>query len=106
MLLQRVLPWMPCARHVLGHGRWVHGELQMPADLPDHPALRDGGDDPQHPPLTPGAARHVQVPRGILARLLPVVHSLDGVDSALEVHGELHRNLRCLGAIVRLKPHP
>ena len=46
------------------------------------------------------------VPRGILARLLPVVHSLNGVDSALEVHGELHRNLRCLGAIVRLKPHP
>ena len=45
-------------------------------------------------------------PRGILARLLPVVHSLDGVASALEVHGELRRNLPCLGAIARLKPHP
>ena len=45
-------------------------------------------------------------PRGILARLLPVVHSLDGVASALEVHGELRHNLPRLGAIVRLKPHP
>src|SRR5206468_11552414 len=43
-----------------GNGRWVHGELQMPEDLPDHLALRDGGDDPQHPSLTPGAARHGQ----------------------------------------------
>jgi hypothetical protein len=30
-----------------GNGRWGHGELQMPEDLPDHTALRDGGDDLQ-----------------------------------------------------------
>jgi hypothetical protein len=45
-------------------------------------------------------------PRGILACLLPVMHSLDGVASALEVHGELRRNLPCLGAIACLKPYP
>ncbi len=32
----------------------------MPEDLPDHLAVRDGGDDPQRPPLTQRAARHVQ----------------------------------------------
>ncbi len=43
-----------------GNGRWVHGELQMPEDLPDHLAVRDGRDDPQRPPLTPGTACHIQ----------------------------------------------
>jgi hypothetical protein len=33
-----------------GNGRWGHGELQMPEDLPDHTALRDGGDDLQPSP--------------------------------------------------------
>jgi len=42
-----------------GKRGWICGTFQMPEDLPDHLALRDGGDDPQHPPLTPGAARHV-----------------------------------------------
>jgi hypothetical protein len=32
----------------------------MPEDLPDHLALRDGGDDLQRPPLTPRAARHIK----------------------------------------------
>ena len=31
------------------NGRWVHGELQMPEDLPDHLTVCDGGDDPQYP---------------------------------------------------------
>ena len=26
---------------------WVHRELQMPEDLPDDLAMRDGGDEPQ-----------------------------------------------------------
>jgi len=39
-------------------GRWSHGALQMPEDLPDHRALRDGDDEPQRPPLTARAARH------------------------------------------------
>jgi hypothetical protein len=39
---------------------WVCGKLQMPEDLPAHLAVRDGGDDPQRPPLTPEAARHVK----------------------------------------------
>jgi hypothetical protein len=30
----------------------------MLEDLPDDLAVRDGGNDPQRPPLTPGAARH------------------------------------------------
>ena len=42
------------------NGWWVHRELQMPEDLPDHLALHDGGDDPQRPPLTPRAACHIQ----------------------------------------------
>ena len=41
------------------NGGWVHGELQMPEDLLDHLTVRDGRDDPQRPPLTPGAARHI-----------------------------------------------
>jgi hypothetical protein len=32
----------------------------MPEELPDHFAVRDGGDDPQRPPLTPRAAHHVK----------------------------------------------
>jgi hypothetical protein len=32
------------------NGGWVHRELQMPEELPDHLAVRDGGDDPQRPP--------------------------------------------------------
>ena len=31
---------------------------EMPEDLPEHLAVRDGGDDPQRPLLTLGAARH------------------------------------------------
>src|SRR5882724_4240970 len=45
---------------IMSNGRWVHGALQMPKDLPDHLALRDGGDEPQRPPLTERAARHIQ----------------------------------------------
>src|SRR4029434_1083242 len=41
-------------------GGRVHRELQMPEDLADHLAVRDGGDDPQWPPLTPRAACHLQ----------------------------------------------
>ena len=32
----------------------------MPEDFPDHLAVRDGRDDAQRSPQTPGAARHVQ----------------------------------------------
>src|SRR5215471_11476149 len=42
------------------NGGWVHRELQMPEDRPDHLALHNGRDDPQRPPLTPETARHVQ----------------------------------------------
>ena len=31
------------------NGRGVYGELQMPEDRADHLAVRDGGNDPQHP---------------------------------------------------------
>src|SRR5215813_11950934 len=44
-----------------GNGRWVCRKFQMLEDLPHHLAVRDGGDDPQRPPLTEGAARHRQV---------------------------------------------
>ena len=43
-----------------GNGRWVCRQLQMLEDLPDDLAVRDGGDEPHRPPLTPGAARHVK----------------------------------------------
>ena len=42
------------------HGGWVHRKLQMPEDLPDHLAPRDGGDNPQRPLLTERATRYVQ----------------------------------------------
>src|SRR5262249_6768330 len=38
----------------------VHRELQMLEDLPDHLAVRDGGDAPQRPLRTARAARHSQ----------------------------------------------
>ena len=34
--------------------------FQMAEDLSDDLTLRDGGDDPQRPPLTPRAAYHIQ----------------------------------------------
>src|SRR5215831_3472249 len=43
-----------------GDGWWVYRQFQMLEDLPDDRALRDGGDDPQCPPLAERAARHVQ----------------------------------------------
>lgn len=45
--------------HGPGQEGWICGKFQMPEDLPDHLALRDGGDDPQRPLLTRGAAHHV-----------------------------------------------
>ncbi len=33
-----------------GNGGWVSRELQMPENLPDHLALRDGRDNPQRLP--------------------------------------------------------
>jgi len=39
---------------------WVDWALQMLEDLPDHLALGQGGDEPQHPTLTPRAVRHIQ----------------------------------------------
>ena len=45
-----------------GPGQW-EGGLQQVADaggFPDDLAVRDGGNDPQRPPLTPGAARHIE----------------------------------------------
>ena len=41
-------------------GGWVCSKFQMPEDLADHLALRDGGDDPQRPALTKRAACHIQ----------------------------------------------
>src|SRR5439155_19074708 len=38
----------------------VSRELQMPEDLPDHLAVRDGGDGPQRPLLIERAAHHVK----------------------------------------------
>ena len=49
---------------------WVGCELQMPEDLPDHLALRDGGNDPQRPLLTERAARYVQC-KDALEQLCP-----------------------------------
>src|SRR4029453_261604 len=43
-----------------GNGRGVCRKLQMLEDLPHHLAVRDGGDDPQRPPLTARAARQLQ----------------------------------------------
>jgi hypothetical protein len=43
-----------------GNGRWVCRKFQMLEDLPHHLAVRDGGDDPQRPPLTERAARHLR----------------------------------------------
>ena len=43
-----------------GNGRWVCRKFQMLEDLPDDLAVRDGGNDPQRPPLTLGAARHIE----------------------------------------------
>ena len=42
------------------NGRWVCRKFQMLEDLPDDLAVRDGGNDPQRPPLTLGAARHIE----------------------------------------------
>ena len=40
-----------------GDRGWVHRQFQMLKDLPDHLALRDGGNDPQCPLLlTPRVA--------------------------------------------------
>jgi len=36
------------------HTGWICGKFQMPEDLPDHLALRNGGDDPQRPLLRIG----------------------------------------------------
>jgi hypothetical protein len=41
-------------------GGWVCSELQMAEDLADHCALRDDGDEPQGPVLTPRAVHHIQ----------------------------------------------
>jgi len=41
-----------------GHGRWVCRKLQRLEELPDDLPVRHGPDNPQRPPLTPGAARH------------------------------------------------
>jgi hypothetical protein len=49
---------------------WVHRELQMPEDLADHLALRDGGHDPQRPLLAARAACHIQG-KDALAQLRP-----------------------------------
>src|SRR5262245_42865970 len=54
-----------------GKRGWICGKFQMPEDLPDHLALRDGGDDPQRSPLTARTARHSQrkdVPSTLLWR--------------------------------------
>ena len=40
------------------NGRWVCRKFQMLEDLPDDLPVRHGRDNPQRPPLTPGAARH------------------------------------------------
>jgi len=40
--------------------RGVCSKFQMLEDLPDDLAVRDGGDDPQHPTRPPDAARHGQ----------------------------------------------
>ena len=41
-----------------GNGRWVYRTFQRLEDLPDDLPVRHGREHPQHPPLTPGAARH------------------------------------------------
>src|SRR5262245_35995377 len=38
------------------NGRWVCRKFQVLEDLPDDLPVRDGRDNPQRPPLTPGAA--------------------------------------------------
>src|SRR5262249_2551947 len=42
------------------NGRWVCRNVQMLEELPDDLTVRDGGDETQHPPLTPRAAHHIQ----------------------------------------------
>ena len=41
-------------------GGWVCSKLQMAEDLADHRTLRDDGDEPQGPVLTPRAVHHIQ----------------------------------------------
>ena len=52
-------PWPPSC-WCWGNGAWVQRTLQMPEALSDHLAVREDCDDPQRPPLTPGAACHIQ----------------------------------------------
>src|SRR5262249_33342321 len=42
------------------NGRWICRKFQMLEDLPDDLPVRDGRDNPQRPPLTPGAERHIE----------------------------------------------
>src|SRR5262245_24117074 len=41
-------------------GRGVYSTFQMAEDLADHFALRNDGDEPQSPALTPRAVHHIQ----------------------------------------------
>ena len=54
----------PVERCLAGAGRcdggWVYRAFQMTEDLADHLALRDDGDEPQGPALTPRAVHHSQ----------------------------------------------
>jgi hypothetical protein len=43
-----------------GNGGWVRRELQMPEDLPDHLALRDGRDNPQRPLRAKRTRSHIE----------------------------------------------
>ena len=52
------------------NGGRVSRELQMPEDLPDHLAVRDGGDGPQRPLRIEWAAHHVKS-KDALAQLRP-----------------------------------
>jgi hypothetical protein len=60
--LQRFIGWAPWEDGPIrqGNGRWVCRKFQMLEDLPDDLPMRDGRDNPQRPPLTPGAARHIE----------------------------------------------
>src|SRR5262249_35691037 len=55
----------PIARYLAGTGRcdggWVCRKFQMAEDLADDLALRDDGDEPQHPALAKGTRSHIQV---------------------------------------------
>ena len=108
LLAQRIGPGVDLAHfrgpHPLrGHQQLPQGELQREFVLGALGALRQGRQ--QREPFGEGGDRFVMgiAPGGIVPRLLPIVDGPRDLAPALEVDGELGRDLPRLGAIARLQ---